>query len=145
VNRFNFPLERVRRWRSEQASVEEQKLGQLRAELVRHESARRGLEDEVTQAEIRVLSQPSIDALELTSLGSYRVLLRRKTREMEKRRREYEMKIAEQLKRVLEARRQAELLDRLRRKGLDQWRAAADKEQEELASELFLGRPTRNA
>jgi hypothetical protein len=44
----------------------------------------------------------------------------------------------------MEARRQAELLERLREKALGQWRAAANKEQEDLASELFLAKQTRN-
>ena len=40
MKRFDFRLERVRRWRAEQASVEELKLQQLRAEKERLEALR---------------------------------------------------------------------------------------------------------
>jgi flagellar export protein FliJ len=144
MKRFNFPLERVRRWRAEQANVEELKLGRLRSELGQIESLRGAIQDEVKLAESRVLSQPSIDAKELTSLGSYRLHLGQKIRGIENRVREYQAKIIEQRERLIEARRQAELLERLREKALGQWRAAANKEQEDLASELFLAKQTRN-
>ncbi len=144
MKRFNFSLERVRRWRSEQASVEELKLHGLRDGLRRLESVQRGVEAELSESESRVLGQSSIDPVELTSLGSYRVGARRKIRELQEQGREYAAKIAEQRQRVLEARRQAELLDRLRAKAFGEWQGAIDREQEELAAELFLARPRRN-
>jgi len=144
VKRFAFRLERVRRWRFEQASVEELKLQRLRAELRQLETVRGGLEDELRQSESRVLAQRSIDPVELTSLGSYRSRARQKIRELEEHGRQYAAKIVEQRQRVMEARRQAELLERLRVKAFGEWRAGLDKEQEELASELFLAKPRRN-
>jgi bifunctional DNA-binding transcriptional regulator/antitoxin component of YhaV-PrlF toxin-antitoxin module len=144
VKRFDFPLERVRRWRSEQASLEELKLQQLRAEKGRLESVQRGLEAAVSGAENRVLAQPAIEAVELTSLGSYRTHTRQKIRELQNRGRQHDAKIVEQLQRVMEARRQAELLEQLRGKALGEWQTALDKEQEDLASELFLAKSRRN-
>ena len=49
----------------------------------------------------------------------------------------------EQLSRVIEARRKFELLDRLREAALNEWQAAVNKEQEDLAAELFLARSRR--
>jgi len=145
VKRFTFPLERVRRWRSEQADLEELKLQQLRAEMGRLESARLSLTAEITGAERRVLDQFSMDAIELTSLGSYRLHMQHRIRELDTRKDQCAAKIVEQRQRVMEARRQAELLDRLRGKALDEWESALNKEQEALASELFLAKSTRNA
>jgi flagellar export protein FliJ len=41
---------------------------------------------------------------------------------------------------VLETRREVETLDRMRERSLDEWRRAADREQEAIAAELFLAR-----
>ncbi len=50
---------------------------------------------------------------------------------------------AEQRQRVIEARRQAELLDRLHDQACKAWSAASDKEQETLAADLFLAKAVR--
>src|SRR5579871_1433257 len=83
MKRFRFPLERVRRWRSEQANLEELKLEQLRAEAARLAGARLEVEAEAVRSAREVLAQSSIDALELTSLESYRQHLRRRAYELE--------------------------------------------------------------
>jgi len=144
VKRFQFPLERVLRWRAGQASVEELKLRQLLDETRRLESVRRGLESDVKAAESRVLAGSSIEAIELTSLGSYRLHARRKIRDLDKLRLEQQAKIVDQRQRVMEARRHSELLERLRGKTFEEWRSAVNREQETLAAELFLAKPRRN-
>jgi len=143
MKRFHFPLDRVRRWRSEQANLEELKLLQLRAEAARLAGARREIQNEAAQSARQVLSQPSIDPLELTSLESYQQHLRRRIDELENLERQCEAKVAEQRQRVLEARRQFELLDRLHNKAWQEWLAEGNKEQEQLAAELFLAKSVR--
>jgi hypothetical protein len=44
---------------------------------------------------------------------------------------------------VIQARRDAELLERLKRKALAEWQAASDREQESLATELYLAKRVR--
>ncbi|MBZ5606892.1 MAG: hypothetical protein LAP38_01430 [Acidobacteriia bacterium] len=144
MKRFHFPLERVRRWRSEQASLEELKLEQLRAELSRLGGAKRQVEADAARAAEQVLAQASMDALELISLDSYRLHMRQRVREIEQLELQCEAGIVEQRKRVIEARRQTELLDRLYNKAWDQWSAAGNKEYEDLAAEMFLARSVRN-
>jgi hypothetical protein len=56
-----------------------------------------------------------------------------------------EEKIAAQRERVIEARRKFELLQRLQQSALLQWKAAFNKEQEEVASELFLAKMNRDS
>ncbi len=143
MKRFRFPLERVRCWRAEQASAEELKLEQLRAELDRLARERRRVEMEALQASAEVLARPSLDALELTSLDAYRLHLRQRVREIDYRRAQRTQQIAEQRQRVIEARRQAELLDRLHDQAWKAWSAASDKEQETLAADLFLAKAVR--
>jgi len=143
VRRFHFPLDRVRRWRSEQASIEELKLQQLRAEAARLLAAKLALEREAASSAQQVLAQPFFDPMELTTLDAYRTHLRRRAAELDAHRHQMEARIAEQREHVIEARRQFELLDRLHGKAWREWLAASNKEQEELASELFLAQSGR--
>jgi hypothetical protein len=145
MKRFNFPLDRVRRWRLEQLSVEELKLQQVRAEQQALADAKREVRDEFSKSEREVLAQPSLPGLELENLDSFRLHVRDRVRGFENRERQVEAKVVEQRGRVIEARRQFELLDGLRRKALAKWKVAADKEQETLAAEIYLSRSTRNA
>jgi hypothetical protein len=145
MKRFDFPLERVRRWRSEQANLEELKLQQFRAELETLATGKREIQEELQQTERMILGQPSIDPMELESLDSYRFHIRARVRDFEQRETQCEAKVVEQRQKVIEARRRFELLDRLRTNKLGVWRTAAAKEQEDLAAELFLARGRRNA
>jgi hypothetical protein len=145
MKRFHFPLERVRRWRSEQLSVEELKLQQARAAKQTLADAKTRVQDELAKSEAEVLSQPSLEALELESLDSFRLYIRGKVRDIENRERQAEAKVVEQRQRVMEARRQFELLNRLHQKAMVEWKAAADKEQETMAAELFLAKSIRDA
>jgi hypothetical protein len=138
--RFSFPLERVRRWRLEQLNVEELKLQQLRAELEHLAAQRVFIQDELSQTQRQVLGQASMRSSELESLDCFGLHIRGKVRELEHSEWERGARIIEQRAKVIEARRQFELLEQLRKKCLDAWKAAADKEQEDLAAELFLAR-----
>ena len=91
-----------------------------------------------------MFSQPRIESWSLESLDSYRRHTDSQIRNLEARERQWEAKIAEQLSRVMEARRRSELLEHLRRGALKKWEAAANREQEDLAAELFLGKRRRN-
>jgi hypothetical protein len=143
MKRFDFPLERVRRWRREQAGLEELKLQQFRAELVNLQAAQRQIEADRVESEQLVLTQRYIDPLQLVSLDSYRQYTAGKVRHLESRKQQWEAKVADQLGKVIEARRKFELLERLRQAALDEWQAAVDKEQEDLAAELFLAKASR--
>jgi len=143
MKRFEFSLERVRRWRAEQASLEELKLAQLRAECARLAQEQHNLELEAARAASAVLSQPEIEADQLTSLENYRRYVKRKISELRSREIQTEARIVEQRQRVLEARRRFELLDRLESDAWQEWVAAANKEQEQIAGELFLAQAAR--
>ena len=140
MKRFDFPLDRVRRWRLEQAELEELKLQQLHAELATLGVAKRQIAAEMVQTERELLAQPSMDALELENLGSFRFYVRARIRDFENREQQCQARIDAQLRKVVEARRQSELLERLHQKARGVWRKACDKEQEDLATELFLAR-----
>ena len=140
MKRFQFPLDRVRRWRSEQADVEELKLRHLRDRLSSLDQEKLNAAQDRARSEQDVLSRPSIESAELESLESYRQHIRFRIRDVENRQRQVEAEIAKQLQKVIAARQQAQLLVRLKQKARAGWQAANDREQETLATELFLAK-----
>lgn len=143
MKRFDFPLERVRRWRLEQQNVEELKLQQLRAELGGLTAVRREMQQHLSRSAEQVLAQATVQASELESLASFRLYVRGRIRAVELREREYEQKIEGQRQRVIEARQRFQMLDHLRKTAFGEWRAAVDKEYETLAAEMFLAKARR--
>jgi hypothetical protein len=143
MKRFTFTLETVRRWRLEQAGIEELKLRQILAEKAKLAATKVQIQSDVPQTVQQVLGQPSMQSLELENLDSFRLYVGGRIRDLENQERQCEARMVAQRTKVLEARRQFELLDRLREKALAEWRAAGDKEQEELAAELFLAKSVR--
>ncbi|HXA65168.1 MAG TPA: hypothetical protein VNV82_08455 [Bryobacteraceae bacterium] len=143
MKRFHFPLETVRRWRLERAGIEQLKLRQILAEKERLSAAKGQIQGQLSQTVQQVLGQPSIPAFELESLDSFSVHVRGRVRKLDSQERECEARIVDQRNKVLKARRQFELIERLRQKALTEWRAAGNKEQEDLAAELFLAKSIR--
>ncbi len=143
MKRFNFPLDRVRRWRLELLNIEELKLQQLRAELKSLAATKRVIQEELAQTQRQVLGQVCVQSSELESLDSFGLHIRGRVRQLEHSEWERGTKVTEQRRKVIEARRKFELLEQLRKKSLGAWKAAAGKEQEDLAAELFLARRSR--
>jgi hypothetical protein len=140
---FHFSLETARRWRLERAGIEELKLRQFLAEKQELAATKGRIQDEMAQTARQVLQQSSIPSLELESLDSFRLHVRGRVGKLEQQQQECEASIVGQRNIVLEARRQFELIERLRQKALTEWRAAGNKEQEDLAAELFLAKTIR--
>ncbi len=145
MKRFCFALDRIRRFRSEQAELEELKLQQLRGRLAELDGQRRRVAIERERSDQSVLEQPSIEARELQSLGAYRRHLGNQVRDLETHQRQCENQVREQRLRLIEARQKVELLERLKQKALAEWSRAGDREEEALATELFLAKRARHA
>ena len=140
MKRFHFPLDRVRRWRVEQAALEELKLERLYGRLAELASEKRKAQDGRATSERQVLGQASVEAAELQALDVYRLHVRSRIGQIEQGQREVMAQIEEQRQRLIEARRQAELLERLKDKKLGEWRALAAREEETIAGELYLAK-----
>ena len=140
MKRFQFPLDRVRRWRQEQAALEEAKLQRWYAQLAALGEERARVENERAASERNVLGQASVEARELQALDAYRGHARSKIGEIERRRLKTMAEIERQRQRLIEARRRAELLERLKARMFESWQAAADREEETLAGELYLAK-----
>jgi len=145
MKRFQFRLEQVRRWRQNQAELEEMRLERLHNELRALEAAQREIATAAERSRRTVLAQPAVTSEELGSLESLHEYAKHETRRLKGKEQEVKAHVAEQRQRVLEAHRRFELLDGLHGKALAGWVAARDKEQEELGAELFLSKLARKA
>lgn len=135
MKRFSFSLDRVRAWRQEQVDVEEMRLANLNAALRAVATERERVLAERREAEAGVdRGCPA----EMIQLANYRRHLTQREQTIAVREKEQRSLAEAQRTRLLEARRQYELLHELRQKRFAAWRAAEDKEQEALAAELFL-------
>jgi flagellar export protein FliJ len=145
MKRFHFPLDRVRRWRAEQAALEELKLERWLAQLAALGEQRVRAENERSASERQVLGQATVEAGELQALNAYRRHVRASLEKIESRRGEVLVQVEKQRQILLEARRRAELLERLKTRMFHAWQAAADREEETLAGELHLAKWRRRS
>jgi flagellar biosynthesis chaperone FliJ len=137
MKRFSFSLDRVRALRQEQLEAEEMRLAGLYAALKTILDQRSQVAVERRHAEI---STDRGCPAEMIQLAQFRRYLSQREQAIGLREKEQRAQMETQRIRLLEARRQHHLLDELRQKQFMAWRAACDKEQEELAAELFLAR-----
>ncbi|HTW64586.1 MAG TPA: hypothetical protein VME17_08220 [Bryobacteraceae bacterium] len=143
MKKFDFPLERVRRWRVEQAGIEELKMRQLRDRRTALAGEKRRVESDRTRSERQVLTQATIEASEVQNLEAYRRHAANRIRDIGVRERQCDEQILEQRQRWMVARQKAELLERLKQKAFEEWRSAAEREEENLAAELYLAKRGR--
>ena len=143
MKRFDFPLEKVREWRRGQAELEEMKLQRLFGELREIEEGRRRVEDELAEASRQIRGQAVPNAVDLVNLDSFRLFTASRVLQIAAVQQQCQVQVDQQRQQLVEARRRYELLDRLKQKALADWRAQRDKEEEELAAELFLAKRRR--
>ncbi len=140
MKRFEFRLERVRQWRQDRVDIELAALERLQNELATLCRER----DEAAASEARMrrdaLARNPISAVELAQVDDYVPVLRRQLERLDDAIQRATRVNAEQTAKVAAARRDAKLLDILREKQLTEWTRQRDKEQEELAAELYLAR-----
>jgi flagellar export protein FliJ len=137
MKRFSFSLDRVRALRQEQLEAEELRLAGLYAALKTILEQGRQVAGERRHAEI---STDRGCPAEMIQLAQFRRYLTQREQAIGLREKEQRALMETQRTRLLEARRQHQLLNELRQKQFSAWRAACDKEQEDLAAELFLAR-----
>jgi len=142
VKRFAFPLDTARTWRRRQLEVEELRLHRIFVERQAIVARSHALDTELAQEE-GLLSSSRLDSEALAALDGFRKYVTERRRQIAIEMRACEQKISAQRRAVVEARRRFQLLERLREKALVEWRVAESREQEQLASELFLARCVR--
>jgi len=143
MKRFQFPLQRVFEWRSLQMRSAEEKLTRLQeqqAALVHRENALRAAE---LKAEVGLLKLPTMDGSDLQSLAAFQVRIRSQRAELQAARARCQAEIVQQRTRVLIARRDFRVLEKLKERRLQSWTYLSDREIENTAAEAYLSRWAR--
>jgi hypothetical protein len=123
--------------------MEELKLGQLRDRLAALGKEKRETALGCARSEQQLMSQAVVSAAEPGSMEFYREHTRGVILGIENRQRQVGEEIAQQLQKVIAARQQAELLERLKQKSRAEWQVAVDREEEALATALYLAKRVR--
>ncbi|MGH9721621.1 MAG: hypothetical protein ACRD8O_15545 [Bryobacteraceae bacterium] len=140
MRKFQFELSRILDWRRRQLEVEETKLAPLLAEQRAIETERAATEREETEANVAIATVHSTTGEELAAFDAYRLYLKDVRKRIESRLANCANSIEKQRQAIVTARRQVRLLERLKERRRNEWQAAADREQENLAAELYLAR-----
>lgn len=140
MRRFQFTLAQVLVFRRRQLEVEESKLEKLLAERASldAESARLAGEERQTRGSLMVADSAEARELETADLYLRHIVSARK--KLAEKGAEWQTRFRDQQSAILEARRRLKLMEKLEEKQFREWSAAAAREQENLASELFLAR-----
>jgi hypothetical protein len=140
---FRFSLEKVLSWRRTQLEIEQARYGQKMAAVAALDHARAELEASGIQAEVQVRAWNPVAGAELAALSGFRRAVRVKEGQVAKRRAEAAQAADAQLKLMLEAQRRCRLLERLKERRQAEWTAANDRDLEQLATESYLARFSR--
>jgi len=143
VKNFQFPLQKALEWRHTQLELEEVRYKQQIAGLAALDRQRAEVEASGIRAEIQVREWNPIASSDLAALGNFRLFVKARESAIDQQRFQAAQKVAEQQRRMFEARRRYRLLERLRERRLEEWTAARDHELEEIAGESYLARWSR--
>jgi len=140
VNRFHFPLAKVRDFRQRQLEIEEAKLEALHAERQALAAESAHLERETEQTRLSLMVTGVVEAQELVACDRYLRQLSAGKKRLSARLEDWQARADKQQQAIVEARRRVRLLEKLEERKLREWQAGADREQENLASELYLAK-----
>ncbi len=140
MKRFEFTLHRVRDLRRQQLEMEETKLQALAAERIALDRAGENLRNETGQIRQSLMVTGSAEAQDLAAADRYLRTLQTAAKRHAEKIADWQGRVQKQQQAMLEARRRLRLLEKLEAKQLAGWKAAADREQENLSSELYLAR-----
>jgi flagellar export protein FliJ len=134
---FDFPLERVLRWRAAQLASEEAKLQRLIEEQTRMQQQVHELRAEKLKTEGSAAALGSLHGADLASLHGYRLHAAGEERRLIDLLKRKDEEIAAQQKCYREAKRKCRLLEELRSRKLAAWRYEWDRELDQIAAESY--------
>ncbi|MCL4796378.1 MAG: flagellar FliJ family protein [Bryobacteraceae bacterium] len=140
MKKFRFPLERLRAWRRVQLDAEQSRMRALLDEEQRVASRREALGLEMERARAGFAGGAAIPAFELAALNQFSIHVESETQKLKNLQRQVRQAIEQQRETLLAVRRESEVLERLRRRRYEEWRAESDREEENLVAELVVAR-----
>ena len=135
---FSFRLERVLEWRKAQLELAQAALSRIAGECARWDAALAKLANARAQADALVQSPGPVNGAELGALSRYQAYVEQQRKIATDRRRDCQTRLEQQRTRVLEARREHRLLEKLREVRRAEWESAVNREFEALAAETYL-------
>jgi len=141
---FQFPLQRVLEWRELQMRTEEEKLSTIQnklAEVLHRENA---LTAAQLNAEMNVLGRPVVEATEFRALAAFQLRIRGEKVSLVAVRKNLEIQISEQRKRLLKVRKDCKVLENLKERRKKAWTYLHDRELENTAAESFISNWARS-
>jgi len=140
---FQFRLQRVLEWRRLLLEREEIELQHQLAALAEIDRARQAILGAKDRAEAEMRALPDLSGADLAALDAFRDLVEKRVAEIALQRADREKQVAAQRAAMLEARRRYRLLERLKERRLEEWRAAGEKELENLAADAYTAQWSR--
>ena len=140
---FRFPLQRVLEWRALQLRVEEEKLASLQQQLTSMLELREKLAAERNRSQTDLFASGTAAGTDLQSWAIYQARLLKQQELLKTHLTQCEKLILEQTQKLLKARTDHRVLERLKERRWRQWVYLNDREQEDTAAEVYLSKWSR--
>ena len=140
---FRFPLQRVLEWRALQLRLEEEKLAGLQQHLASLLEMREKLAAERNRSESHLFASGAAAGSELQSWALYQARLAKQQELLATQLVQCEKLVLEQSQRLLKARTDHRVLERLKERRWRQWVYLNDREVEDTAAEVYLSKWNR--
>ncbi|HUS06922.1 MAG TPA: hypothetical protein VMZ52_11520 [Bryobacteraceae bacterium] len=140
---FQFSLASVLEWRKAQAGLQEMQLALLVAELHNLEASQKRVAADRTAAHQFVKAGAQINWTDLMALDSFDQFSDNQQLILTRRKEDCRNRIAAQQRKVFEARRDFQLLEKLRERKKAEWDRQSTAEQEDFACEAYLSKVVR--
>jgi len=140
---FRFPLQRVLEWRALQLRVEEEKLEGLQQQLTHLLQLREKLAAERNRSQAHLFASGTAAGSDLQTWALYQARLVKQQELLKTQLLQCEKLILEQRQRLMKARTDHRVLERLKERRWRQWVYLNDRELEDSAAEAYLSRWSR--
>jgi len=140
---FRFPLQRVLEWRALQLRVEEEKLAGLQQQLTHLLQLREKLAAERNRSQAHLFASGTAAGSDLQTWALYQARLVKQQELLKTQLLQCEKLILEQRQRLMKARTDHRVLERLKERRWRQWVYLNDRELEDSAAEAYLSKWSR--
>lgn len=137
---FEFRLERIAEYRRRQAELARNELQKLIMLVEQLTAERNSLEQRAADMRASTMSRSDLTGQDLMALSAYEDRVSRTVKEIERKKVDVSGQVDKQRSVVLETERNVKLLDRLRDRKFQEWRAESDRELDALAADSHMAR-----
>lgn len=144
MTRFRFPLERVLEWRKLQMRAEEEKLSLLQQRLDMVVSRISALASAELKSEWGLRKMVAVPGSDLHALSAFQDRARKLREALDAEKKQCDKLIAAQRTRLLRARKDFRVIEKLKERRLDAWQYLSERELEEVAADAYNSKLIRD-